>query len=148
MSETRDFKICGFCRFFKWNIVITYKLIFFRIYGIFLTLFGCFLPSNTTNKNRWIIEILLNHFFAIFKVSRPVLQLTASPWTTEASTRERWQFGALTNRKATSNNREPSLTSLFASSSHHVQLNQHQITQRLHSTTTRLHYQYIEISEV
>jgi len=23
------------------------------------------------------------------------LQLTASPWTTEASTRERWQFGAL-----------------------------------------------------
>jgi len=24
-----------------------------------------------------------------------VLQLTASPWTTEASTRERWQFGAL-----------------------------------------------------
>jgi len=24
-----------------------------------------------------------------------LLQLTASPWTTEASTRERWQFGAL-----------------------------------------------------
>ena len=42
-----------------------------------------------------------------------MLQLTASPWTTEASTRERWQFGALTNRKATSSNRDPSLTSLY-----------------------------------
>jgi len=28
------------------------------------------------------------------KVFLPVLQLTASPWTTEASTREKWQFGA------------------------------------------------------
>ena len=45
--------------------------------------------------------------------SRLVLQLTASPGTTEASTRERWQFGALTNRKATSSNRDPSLTSLY-----------------------------------
>jgi len=42
-----------------------------------------------------------------------VLQLTASPWTTEASTSERWQFGALTNRKATSSNRAPSLSSLY-----------------------------------
>ena len=42
-----------------------------------------------------------------------VLQLTASPWTTEASTRERWQFGALTNRKATSSNKDQSLTSLY-----------------------------------
>jgi len=33
--------------------------------------------------------------------------LTASPWTTEASTSERWQFGAFTNRKATSSNRDP-----------------------------------------
>jgi len=41
-----------------------------------------------------------------------VLQLTASPRTTEASTRERWQFGALTNRKATGSNRDPSLSSL------------------------------------
>jgi len=31
----------------------------------------------------------------------------------EASTRERWQFGALTNRKATSSNRAPSLSSLY-----------------------------------
>jgi len=42
-----------------------------------------------------------------------VLQLTASPWTTEESTSERWQFGALTNRKATSNNRAPSTCSLY-----------------------------------
>ena len=42
-----------------------------------------------------------------------MLQLTASPWTTEASTRERWQFGVSTNRKATSSNRDPSLTSLY-----------------------------------
>ena len=42
-----------------------------------------------------------------------LLQLTASPWTAEASTRERWQFGALTNRKATSSNRAPSTSSLY-----------------------------------
>jgi len=42
-----------------------------------------------------------------------LLQLTALPWTTEASTRERWHFGALTNRKATSSSRDPSLTSLY-----------------------------------
>jgi len=49
------------------------------------------------------------------KISRRywlVLQLTASPWTTEASTRERWQFGA--NGKAASSNRAPSLSSLSA----------------------------------
>jgi len=42
-----------------------------------------------------------------------LLQLTASPWTTEASTSERWQFGALTNRKATSSSRAPSTSSLY-----------------------------------
>jgi len=42
-----------------------------------------------------------------------MLQLTASPWTTEASTSERWQFRALTNRKATSSNRAPSTSSLY-----------------------------------
>ena len=40
-----------------------------------------------------------------------LLKLTASPWTTEASAR--WQFGALTNRKATSSNRAPSTSSLY-----------------------------------
>ena len=44
---------------------------FFQISGIFPTCFGCFLLGNTTNENIWIIEILINHFFAIFKVSRP-----------------------------------------------------------------------------
>ena len=44
---------------------------------------------------------------------RHLLQLTASPWTTEARTRERWHFGALTNRKATSSNRAPSTSSLY-----------------------------------
>ena len=47
-----------------------------------------------------------------FLIGCHLLQLTASPWTTEASTREWWQFGALTNRKATTSNRDPSLTSL------------------------------------
>jgi len=55
---------------------------------------------------------------------RGLLQLTASPWTTEPSTREIWQFGALTKRKATSSNRDPSLIS------------------------TRLHYHYIGLSEL
>ena len=41
-----------------------------------------------------------------------LLRVTASPWTIEASTRERWQFGALTNRKATSSTRAPSTSSL------------------------------------
>jgi len=54
-------------------------------------------------------------------IRRHLLQLTASPWTTEASTSERWQFRALTNRKATSSNRAPSQSSLFASTSHHIQ---------------------------
>jgi len=44
---------------------------FFQVSGIFPKCFGCFIPANTTNKNIWIIEILINHFFAIFKVSRP-----------------------------------------------------------------------------
>ena len=46
-------------------------------------------------------------------IGRHLLQLTASPWTTEARTRERWQFGALTNRKATSSNRAPSTSSIY-----------------------------------
>jgi len=35
----------------KKNVVVTSKLIFFQISGIFLTGFGCFLPANTTNKS-------------------------------------------------------------------------------------------------
>ena len=66
--ETRDFIICAFCRIFL-NVVITSKSIFFKFLA-FSDGFGCFLPANTTNESCWIIEILLYHFFAIFKVSR------------------------------------------------------------------------------
>jgi len=60
---------------------------------------------------KWVKTILWRSFF---KTERFILlQLTASPWTTEASTSERWQFEALTNRKATSSNRAPSLSSLY-----------------------------------
>jgi len=48
------------------NIVITSKFDFFRISDIFPT---C-LPANTTDKNSLKNRCLLNHFFAIFKVSR------------------------------------------------------------------------------
>ena len=42
---------------------------FFKFLAFFC--FGCFWPANTTNKNSWIIEILIHHFFAILKVSKP-----------------------------------------------------------------------------
>jgi len=52
--------------------------------------------------------------FIDFKIQKYiVLQLTASPWSTEASTSEKLQFGALTNRKASSSNRASSLSSLY-----------------------------------
>jgi len=35
---------------FSKNIVVTTKLQFFRISGIFLTCFGCFLPANTADQ--------------------------------------------------------------------------------------------------
>ena len=48
-TRDRDSKISAFCRIKK-NIVITSKLNFFQISGIFPNCFGCFLPANTTNK--------------------------------------------------------------------------------------------------
>ena len=57
--------------------------------------------------------VYLFNFGCSWRTCCHVLQLTASPWTTEASTRERWQFGALTNRKASSSNRAPSLSLLY-----------------------------------
>ena len=51
--------------------------------------------------------------FSQVPYGRHLLQLTASPWTAEASKCKRWQFGALTNRKTTSSNRDPSLSSLY-----------------------------------
>jgi len=55
-----------------------------------------------------------------------LLQLTASAWITQASTRERWQFGALN----------------FQESPAAVEL-----SRRDHSIDTMLHYHYIGISE-
>jgi len=84
----RDFKICRFCRIKK-NVVITSKLNFFQITGIFLACFGCFLPANATNTDRWNIEISLNHFYAIFKVSRPVvIETETRPKTRPAQLRK------------------------------------------------------------
>jgi len=62
---------------------------YFQISGIFPTSFGCFLPENTTNKCCWIIEILLYHFFAIFKVSRPAaFETKTRPETFETENRK------------------------------------------------------------
>jgi len=52
-------------------------------------------------------------FFTFLKGIGDAQSSVAVDCSTEASTRERWQFGALTNRKATSINRDPSLTSLY-----------------------------------
>ena len=49
-TETRDFKICAFCRNFLKNVVIPSDFNFFQISDIFPTCFGCFLPVNTTNN--------------------------------------------------------------------------------------------------
>jgi len=67
---------------------------------------------------KWDVCLLLNYRYIVDHDApkewrKLVLQLTASPWTTEASTKERWQLGALTNRKVTSSNRAPSLSSLY-----------------------------------
>jgi len=70
-TETRGFKIYAICRNFK-KCRHRFRVEFFQISGVFPTCFGCFLPANSTNKNRRNIEILLYHFFAVFKVSRPV----------------------------------------------------------------------------
>jgi len=45
-----DFKICAFCRNFVKNCRHPFWLQFFKIYGIFPTYLGCFLPANTKNK--------------------------------------------------------------------------------------------------
>jgi len=49
-----------------------FQVDFFQISVIFPSCFGCFLSANTINKKSLNYRILLNHFFAIFKVSRPV----------------------------------------------------------------------------
>jgi len=67
----KNLETWAFCPNFVLNVVITSELNFFYFW-LFPTCFGCFLPANATNKNRWILEILLNYFFATFKVVRPV----------------------------------------------------------------------------
>jgi len=49
-TETRGFKICGFCRSLSKKRCDHFKLSFFRISDIFLTCFDCFLPANTAGK--------------------------------------------------------------------------------------------------
>jgi len=100
-NETRDLKLrprptletSNFAHFAEFNQKCRHHfwLEFFFISGIFPTCFGCFLPANTTNKNRWILEILVNHFFAIFKVSRPgtfETKTESRPETFETETRK------------------------------------------------------------
>jgi len=78
-------------RIFKKTYRRHFYVKFFQISGIFPSCFGCFIPANTTNKNRSIIEILLYHFFAIFKVSRPVaVETETRPETFETETRKNW----------------------------------------------------------
>jgi len=62
--------LCIYPIFFK-TVVITSKLIFFQISGIFLTFIRCFLPAYTTNKKSLKYRSFNKPFFAIFKVSRP-----------------------------------------------------------------------------
>jgi len=59
------------------------------------------------------------------------------------------QFGALTNRKATSSNRAPSLSSLIAFTGHSTINRNHSISRSpIEFTTTRLYYHYIGIREL
>ena len=62
---------------------------FFHVCGVFTLCFGCFLPANRANKNIWIIEILINPFFAIFKISRPeIFETETRPETFGTETRK------------------------------------------------------------
>jgi len=76
--KLRDFKIRVFCRKLSIKCRDHFWVNFFEIPGIFPTCFDCFLHANTATKIRWIIENLLNHFFAIFKVPRPRRDLKPS----------------------------------------------------------------------
>jgi len=49
-TETRDFKICGFCRHFSKKCRCRFPSWFFRISHIFPTCCHCFLPANTIQK--------------------------------------------------------------------------------------------------
>jgi len=63
-------KFVHFAEIFLKNVVITSKLIFFKFLAFFRHVLVVSYLQMQQTKNRWIIGILLNHFFAIFKVSR------------------------------------------------------------------------------
>ena len=70
-TNTRDFKIFAFCRNFFDNVVITSESSFILFLAFFRrVLFVSYLKIQP-KKSHWIIEILINHLFAIFEVSRP-----------------------------------------------------------------------------
>ena len=87
-SETRDFKICyNLPIFFLKRSLSLLSWILFKFLAFFRRVLLVFLPENTT-KNRWIIKILINHFFSIFKVSRPeTFETETRPETFETETR-------------------------------------------------------------
>ena len=75
----------------------------------------CFLEKYLSKHKMTVFFENLGRWHGPFAPSqlRLLLQLTASPWTTEASTSERWKLGTLTDRKATSSNRAPSVALLL-----------------------------------
>ena len=68
--ETETSKYVHFAEILLKNVVITSDFNFFQISGIFRLVWVVFYLQIQQTKNRWITEILINHFFAIFKVSR------------------------------------------------------------------------------
>jgi len=88
-TETRVFEIYGFCRKFWKNVVFTSKLYFLNFLAFFQLVLVVSYQKIQQTKNRWIVEILLNNFFAIFKVSRLVAFETESrPENFETETRK------------------------------------------------------------
>ena len=89
-AETRYSTFVYFIAF-VFNVVITSKLIFFKFLAFFRPVFVVSYLQKQQTKNRWNIEILLNHFFAIFKLARPAAfetQTETRPKTFETKTRK------------------------------------------------------------
>jgi len=76
-SETRDFQIWAFCQNFVLNVVVTSELNFF-LFLAFSDMFWLFLTCKCNKQKSLNLRILLNYFFATFKVSRPVAFKTAT----------------------------------------------------------------------
>jgi len=66
-TETRDFKICAFCRFFWKTSLSLLSRIFFKFLAFFRRVLVVSYRKIQYTKNRWIIEILINHFFQYSK---------------------------------------------------------------------------------